>query len=88
MSGVIDTVRVRIPVAVGLKKDGSPTWNASGWPDAHASRDTAIDGLDPEVGTYEVHWIEATIPVPRSVTVEGNAVPESPEERQRYGGEG
>lgn len=53
------TFRVRIPVAVGLLKSGEVSWSAAGWPNQTDAKGSAIDSLDPEVGAYEVHWVEA-----------------------------
>ena len=66
------TVRVRIAVAVG--DDG--VWNSCGWGGPNdTQKDVELIGiaLEPmESGIVNVHWVEADVPVPASVVVEGN----------------
>jgi hypothetical protein len=65
------TVRVRIAVAVG--DDGA--WNSCGWqfPKSETT-DVELMGIALEVmeqAVVNVHWVEADIPIPVGVTVEG-----------------
>lgn len=69
------TVRVRIAVAVDTKGK----WSACGWKSDgkqydKEARDSAIDGLYND-GSYNVHWIEADVPVPQETMIEGTATP-------------
>ncbi len=66
------TVRVRIAVALGA--DGQ--WNSCGWSgDAATDDEKAGLALDPmEDAIVGIHWVEADIPLPTSVTVEGEVV--------------
>ncbi len=73
-----ETVRVRIAVVV--RSDGD--WASGGYSYTENGRHTSSDaraeeyareGL-PNSGEYVVHFIEADIPLPTSVTVEGTVV--------------
>lgn len=60
------TVRVRIAVAV--QPDGG--WNAAGWEDG--SDNEKLDAaLQPMTNNAAHVWIEAEVPVPPEVTIEG-----------------
>lgn len=66
------TVKVRIAVAI----DSKGNWNACGWPDQKDKGEMAGIALDSLPGDpYEVvHWVEADVPIPESLTVQGAVV--------------
>lgn len=69
------TIRVRIAVAVAA--DGK--WNATGeWDyDDEMKREQSLQhlGMDGGERPHGVHFIEATVPLPESVVVEGEVKP-------------
>ncbi len=72
------TKRVRIAVAVN--EDGK--WCAMGWGGGMIGKQTdaeltshALEGLDNDATSEHVVFIEADVPIPESVTVEGKVAP-------------
>ena len=69
------TIRVRIAVAVSAKGN----WCASGWKDSDGAvhgEDCVFDGIVPsDTSNAIVVFVEADVPLPESVTVEGTVQP-------------
>lgn len=68
------TVRVRIAVAAWIDpKTGQPRFSANGWDDAsdRQMHESVVDCLPVEDGVERVSFVEADVPLPAPLTVEG-----------------